>query len=335
MDDQATRRELFPEIAPRRHGMLRVSERHEIYWEESGNAEGAPVVFLHGGPGAGSTAAHRRFFDPRHYRIVLFDQRGAGRSRPFAETAENTTQDLVGDMERLRESLGIERWVVFGGSWGAALALAYGIAHPARCAGFVLRGVFLGRRRELDWFMHGIRTVFPEAWRAFTGFIPEGERGDVAAAYQRRLSHADPAVHLPAARAWAAYENACSALVPKGASGGTGTGAAPLGLARMECHYFVNAMFLPEGYLLENLDAIRHLPAVIVQGRYDMICPIVTADELARSWPEARYVVVADAGHSAMEQGIRAALVAATESLKSPARAPAGTQSLGASPPAG
>ena len=231
-------------------------------------------------------------------------------------------------MERLRESLGIERWVVFGGSWGAALALAYGIAHPARCAGFVLRGVFLGRRRELDWFMHGIRTVFPEASRAFTGFLPEGERGDVAAAYQRRLSHADPAVHLPAARAWAAYENACSALVAKGASGGTGTGAAPLGLARLECHYFVNAMFLPEGYLLENLDAIRHLPAVIVQGRYDMICPIVTADELARSWPEARYVVVADAGHSAMEPGIRAALVAATESLKSTARAPAGSQSL-------
>ncbi|MDP6604470.1 MAG: prolyl aminopeptidase [Rhodospirillales bacterium] len=332
MDDQATRRELFPEIAPRRHGMLRVSERHEIYWEESGNADGAPVVFLHGGPGAGSTPAHRRFFDPRHYRIVLFDQRGAGRSRPFAETSENTTQDLVLDMERLRESLGIERWLVFGGSWGATLALAYGIAYPARCTGFVLRGVFLGRRRELDWFIHGIRTVFPEAWRAFTEFLPEDERGDVAGAYWRRLAHTDPAVHLPAARAWSAYENACSALVAKGGSEGAGVGAAPLRLARLECHYFLNAMFMSEGYLLENLGAVRHLPAVIVQGRYDMICPIVTADELARAWPEARFVVVADAGHSAMEPGIREALVAATESLKSTALAPAASQSLG--PPA-
>ncbi|HJO70005.1 MAG TPA: prolyl aminopeptidase [Rhodospirillales bacterium] len=321
MDDQATRRELYPEIAPHRHGMLRVSERHEIYWEESGNADGAPVVFLHGGPGAGSTPAHRRFFDPRHYRIVLFDQRGAGRSRPFAETEENTTPDLVRDMERLRESLGVERWVVFGGSWGATLALAYGVAHPERCAGFVLRGVFLGRRRELDWFMHGIRTVFPEAWRAFTDFIPEAERGDVAQAYWRRLADADPAVHLPAARAWATYENACSMLVAKGGSAatGVGAGAAPLRLARLECHYFRNAMFMSEGYLLDNLDAVRHLPAVIVQGRYDMICPIVTADELARAWPGARYVVVADAGHSAMEPGIRAALVAATESLKTAA----------------
>ena len=312
MDVQAPRTELFPEIAPYAHGMLKVDGRHALYWEQSGNPDGRAVVFLHGGPGAGSMPSHRRFFDPGHYRIVVFDQRGAGRSTPAAEIADNTTRHLIEDMETLRRHLDIENWLVFGGSWGACLALAYGIAYPEHCAGFVLRGVFLGRQRELDWFIHGMGTVFPEARRDFTGFLPADERSDLADAYHRRLTDPDPAVHLPAARAWGRYEAACSVLVPKSAGGG-----ASLAMARIESHYFKHRMFMAENHLLDNLDQVRHLPAAIVQGRYDMVCPIVSADELAQAWPGADLTIVPDAGHAAMEPGIRAALVAATERFKS------------------
>lgn len=311
MDVQAPRTELFPEITPYAHGMLKVDKRHALYWEQSGNPDGRAVVFLHGGPGAGSMPAHRRFFDPGHYRIVVFDQRGAGRSTPAAEIADNTTQHLIEDLETLRRHLDIENWLVFGGSWGACLALAYGIAYPKYCAGFVLRGVFLGRQRELEWFLHGMGTVFPEARRDFTGFLPEDEWSDLADAYHRRLIDPDPAVHLPAARAWGRYEAACSVLVPKSAGGG-----ASLVMARIESHYFKHRMFMAENHLLDNLDRVRHLPAAIVQGRYDMVCPIVTADELAQAWPGADVTIVPDAGHAAMEPGIRAALVAATERFK-------------------
>ena len=313
----AIRGELYPEIEPYRSGSLRLDGLHEMYYEECGNPRGQPVVFLHGGPGAGSAPAHRRFFDPGHYRIVVYDQRGAGRSRPLGELTDNTTPLLVADLERLRTHLGIERWMVFGGSWGSTLALAYAIAHPGRCSSLVLRGIFLCRKSEIEWFLYGLRNLFPEAWRAFAGAIPEAERGDLLAAYYRRLTDADPAVHMPAARAWSVYEGSCSTLL---ASPETvayfASDVVALGLARIEAHYFRNDIVLPENALLEGVSKLRDIPAVIVQGRYDAVCPIVTADDLHRGWPEADYIVVPDAGHSAWEPGICAELVRATERFK-------------------
>jgi proline iminopeptidase len=316
--------ELYPSIEPRVSGMLELGGRHQMYWEESGAASGVPVVFLHGGPGAGCTTDHRRFFDPRFYRIILFDQRGAGRSTPPGELEDNCTQLLLADMERLRGHLAVERWVVFGGSWGSTLALAYGAAHPDRCLGFVLRGIFLGTAEEIDWFLYGIRRFFPEAWRAFVQDIPEAERGDLLGAYHRRLVAADPNVRLAAARAWSGYEASCSTLRSSGESTSHPLSAHPsaLNLARIEAHYFVNRVFLPAQDLLAGVERIRHLPCWIVQGRYDVVCPIATADKLARAWPEARYVVVPDAGHSAWEPGILATLVRAMESLKAELQRP-------------
>ena len=320
MDAARSVRDFFPRIEPFAQGVLGLEGPHRMYWEQSGNPEGLPVLFLHGGPGAGAGPAHRRFFDPSFYRIVIFDQRGAGRSAPYAETRDNTTPHLIADIERLRLHLGIGRWLVFGGSWGALLALAYGIVHPDRCLGFVLRGVFLGRKAEIEWFMSGLKTVFPEAWRAFAGHVwpndarPPPKPGDLLAAYRQRLMDSDPAVHLPAARAWSRYETGCSYLVPP--PGGEDGAAGALALARIEAHYFAHRMFLPENHVLANLARIRELPATVVQGRYDMVCPAVTADELVRAWPEARYVVVPDAGHSAMEPPIRSALIEATEAMK-------------------
>jgi proline iminopeptidase len=315
--DQARRADIYPPIEPFASGMLEVDATHRIYWEESGNPQGRPVVFLHGGPGAGASPAHRRFFDPAAFRIVVFDQRGAGRSLPHGELAGNTTQDLIADIEALRRARGIARWIVFGGSWGSTLALAYAQAHPDRVAALVLRGIFMSRRAEIDWFLDGMRHVFPEAWRAFSGFLPPQERGDLLAAYHRRLVDPDPRVHMPAARAWSVYEGACSTLLPSpDILASFAEDQKALGLARIEAHYFVHRCFLAEGELLARIDRIRSIPATIVQGRYDMVCPIMSADDLARAWPEASYVVVPDAGHSAMEPGIRAALVAAMERLK-------------------
>ncbi len=317
MDAVTLRNELYPEIEPHRSGMLEVDGLHRIYWEECGNATGQPVVFLHGGPGAGSAPAHRRFFDPAHYRIVIFDQRGAGRSRPLGELRDNTTPLLIADMENLRRRLGIERWLVFGGSWGSTLALAYAIAHPERCSGLVLRGIFLCRSSEIEWFLYGVRNLFPEAWAAFASAIPAAERGDLLSAYYRRLTDFDPAIHMPAARAWSIYEGSCSTLL---ASPETvayfSSDVVALGLARIEAHYFTHQIFMPPNALLENVGRIRQIPAVMVQGRYDAVCPIVTADDLHRAWPEADYVVVPDAGHSAWEPGICAELVKATERFK-------------------
>ncbi len=305
--------ELYPAIEPYETGVLEPAPPHRLYWEVSGNPEGRPVVFLHGGPGAGASADHRRFFDPERYRIVIFDQRGAGRSTPLGALAANTTADLVGDIELLRETLGIARWLVFGGSWGSTLALAYAHAHPERVTGLVLRGIFLGRPQEIDWFLHGMGRFFPDVWRPFAGHLPEAERGDLLGNYHRRLTDPDPEVHLPAARAWSAYEGACSTLLPspETVAAFTDDGMA-LGLARIEAHYFVNRLFLEEGALLAGVETIRDIPAVIVQGRYDMVCPTATADALHQAWPEANYQVIPEAGHSAMEPGIRAALVAAT-----------------------
>ena len=312
------RSDLYPPIEPSDTGQLPLTAGHSMYWEVMGNPNGPAVVFLHGGPGAGAAPDHRRFFDPAHYRIVVYDQRGAGRSTPLGEVRDNTTQDLIADLERLREHLGLEGWLVFGGSWGSTLALAYAQAHPARVRALILRGIFLCRQREIDWFIRGMGTFFPEHWRSFAEFLPAAERGGLLAAYHRRLMDPDPAVHLPAARAWSTYEGACSTLLPSPETvAAFGEDRLALGLARIEAHYFVNRIFLAENALLDNVARIRHIPAVIIQGRYDVVCPIATADELHRAWPEAEYLVVPDAGHSAMEPGIRRALVAAMEKYKS------------------
>ena len=305
--------ELYPSIEPYETGTLEPAPPHVLYWELSGNPEGKPVVFLHGGPGAGASPDHRRFFDPERYKTVIFDQRGAGRSTPLGDLTGNTTADLIADMERLREALGIEDWLVFGGSWGSTLALAYAQAHPERVTGLILRGIFLGRPQEIDWFLHGIRNFFPDVWRPFAEHLPEAERGDLLAGYYKRLTDPDPAVHLPAARAWSRYEGACSTLLPSPETVAAFTDdSMALGLARIEAHYFINRLFLGEDALLGGLDRVRHIPAVIVHGRYDVICPVATADALHRAWPEADYQVIPEAGHSAMEPAIRAALIAAT-----------------------
>ncbi|OGA52818.1 MAG: prolyl aminopeptidase [Betaproteobacteria bacterium RIFCSPLOWO2_12_FULL_62_13] len=311
------RAELYPEIEPYSAGILDLDGLHRMYWEQSGNPDGEPVLFLHGGPGAGAAAAHRRFFDPAHYRVVIFDQRGAGRSTPFGELRNNTTPHLVADIEKLRKHLGIKRWLVFGGSWGSTLALAYGETHPERCRGFILRGIFLCRKSEINWFLYGLRTLFPEAWSEFAGAIPENERHDLLAAYYRRLTDRDPKTHTPAARAWSIYEGVCSTLLPSPETVAYFAGdVVSLGLARIEAHYFSNDIFLPENSLLDNIGRIRHVPGVIVQGRYDAVCPIVNADEVHRAWLEAEYIVVPDAGHSAWEPGICAELVKAAERFK-------------------
>ena len=318
MDAQEPRRDLYPKIEPFEIGMLALDGGHQMYWEQSGTPDGVPVVFLHGGPGAATNPSHRRFFDPQHYRIILFDQRGTGRSTPFAEVTNNTTQHLISDIDALRKHLRVEQWFVFGGSWGATLALAYGIVHAERCLGFVLRGIFLGRSREIDWFLHGVQNVFPEAWRAFVEFLPEAEHDDLFDSYHRRLMDPDPKYHIPAAEAWNRYETNCSTLLGNPAASSHGGGQGTLAMARIEAHYFRNGFFMDDNHLPDNIDKLAGIPSVIVQGRYDMICPIATADELVRLWPNVEYVVVPNAGHSAMEPGIRSALVAATESFKFP-----------------
>jgi len=309
--------ELYPEIEPHGQGRLPLDEIHTMYWEESGNPAGIPVIFLHGGPGAGSTPAHRRFFDPACYRIVIYDQRGAGRSTPLGETRENTTPHLISDLELLRQHLEIDRWLVFGGSWGSTLAIAYGEAHPERCLGFILRGIFLCRKQEIDWFLYGLRNLFPEAWHALVAPLSTEERDDILAAYYQRLMNPDPAIHLPAARTWSTYEGSCSTLLPNPATVSYfASDTVALGLARMEAHYFSHNIFLPENALLKNVHKLHGIPATIVQGRYDAVCPIVSADDLHQAWPQAEYIIIDDAGHSAWEPGIQSALVRATDQFK-------------------
>ncbi len=288
-----------------------------MYWEQSGYPGGVPVLFLHGGPGAGATAIHRRFFDPSTFRVVIFDQRGAGRSRPRGALADNTTQHLVEDIEELREHLEIEKFLLFGGSWGSTLALAYAQAYPDRCIGLVLRGIFLGTPHEIDWFLYGIRNVFPEAWRDFVAPLPEDERDDLLANFYRRLTSDEPAEYQPAARAWSRYEGACSTLLPSPETvAAFGEDDMAYALARIETHYFVNDCFLDDDQLLDGVCKVEHLPCTIIQGRYDMICPIATAEALHRAWKGSEFIVVPDAGHSAMDAGIRAALVRSTEQFK-------------------
>ena len=308
---------LFPAIEPHRSGVLAVDTLHSVYWEECGNSQGEPVVFLHGGPGAGLSSLHRRFFDPAHYRIVLFDQRGAGRSTPLGETRDNTTPLLVRDIEQLRELLGIARWLVFGGSWGSTLALAYGQAHPERCTGFVLRGIFLCTPEEIDWFMHGMRWFFPAAHADFVAPIPLAERADLLNAYARRLFSDYAARNAAAARAWARYEGRCLHLLPHPETVEEfASDAVSLALGRLEAHYFLHRGFLAENQLLQGVQRIRHLPAVIVQGRYDVVCPPATACKLHEAWTGSRLHIVEDAGHASLEPGICAALVGATEQFR-------------------
>jgi proline iminopeptidase len=314
-----TMRDKYPEIEPYNHGMMDVGNGHQIYFEECGNPQGKPVVFLHGGPGGGCDEGHRRYFDPQTYRIVLFDQRGCGRSLPFAELAHNTTWDLVGDVERLRERLKINRWVVFGGSWGSTLALSYAIKHADRVKALVLRGIFLCRPKEIYWFYQfGAHQLFPDAWEKFVAPIPSGERGDMVGAYYERLISDNEVEQLEAARAWSIWEATLSRLVtdPKDIEAFTEAKKA-LPFARIECHYFTNNAFMDSpNWLLENIRAIREIPGVIVQGRYDVVCPMESAWDLHKAWPEARLEIVATAGHSASEPGIVDGLVRATDEFR-------------------
>jgi proline iminopeptidase len=307
--------DLYPPIEPYRSDFLAVSGGHRLAYELCGNPQGAPVVFLHGGPGAGCSPTHRRFFDPAVYRIVLFDQRGAGRSTPYASVENNTTADLVSDIEALRRHLGIERWLVFGGSWGSTLALAYAATHPEACTAMVLRGIWLCRPADISWWFDGIRIVYPEYWSEFSRFIPENERSNLLEAYWKRLADPDPVIHLPAARVWDNYETLCSTLLP-GPVNRSASGPSRLALARLEAHYMRNAVFLRENELMEAVPRMRFIPCAIVHGRYDMLCPVDGALELAEAWPAASLTIVPDAGHSAFEPGIRKALVAATDKFR-------------------
>jgi proline iminopeptidase len=309
---------LYPPLRAWRTGRLKVSALHEIYYEESGNPKGRPVVFLHGGPGGGTNPQMRRFFDPRRYRIVMFDQRGCGRSTPHASLEENTTWDLVADTERLREQLGIERWQVFGGSWGSTLALAYAQSHPDRVTELVLRGIFLLRRSELEWFYQssvGAASLFPDLWEQYIEPIPEAERYDMMRAYYRRLTSTDAKERNAAARAWSVWEGALSHLRSDASYVAKFREADyAAAFARIECHYFVNGGFLEsDDQLLRDVPKIRGIPAVIVQGRYDVVCPMRSAWHLHRAWPESELVIVPDAGHSAFEPGIARALRRATD----------------------
>jgi proline iminopeptidase len=313
------RRTFYPAIEPFDSGMLDVSDVHSVYWEQSGNRNGKPVVFVHGGPGGGTDAKQRRFFDPAAYRIILFDQRGCGRSTPHASLHDNTTWHLVADMERLREHLGIERWQVFGGSWGSTLALAYAQTHPTRVTELVLRGIFMLRPKELQWFyQEGASAIFPDAWEGYLAAIPEAERGDLMTAYYRRLTSDDPVARLAAAKAWSVWEASTSFLqqhadyVDHAADD-----EFALAFARIECHYFVNGGFFERpDQLLADVDRIRDIPAVIVQGRYDVVCPMMSAWELSRAWPQADLRIISDAGHSSYEPGIVDGLIGATDRFR-------------------
>lgn len=307
---------LYPPREPYDHGFLPLDGEHAVYYEQCGNPDGKPAVFVHGGPGGGGDTGARRFFDPERYRIIIFDQRGAGRSRPEASLTDNTTAHLIADMERLRESLAVDQWLVFGGSWGSTLALAYAEMHPDAVSELVVRGIFLLRRKELRWFyQYGASVLFPDQWERFLAPIPVAERDDLLGAYHRRLTGDNDEAMLEAARAWSYWEGATCHLLPDPAH------TLPfeqtkfaIALARIEAHYFVNAGFFEnEDQLLDGVDRIRQIPAVIVQGRYDVVCPMETAWELVARWPEATFRLVDEAGHSAYEPGIAHELISATD----------------------
>ncbi|MEO1274540.1 MAG: prolyl aminopeptidase [Pseudomonadota bacterium] len=319
--DQAPRRTLYPPREPFRQQVMEVPGGHRVYVEESGVKNGVPVIVLHGGPGGGCSPGMRRFFDPRHYRAVLFDQRGCGRSTPNASVENNTTWDLIEDIERIRESLGIREWIVFGGSWGATLALLYAQTHPARVTQLVLRGVFTMTRAELDWFYGGGAGAFwPQQWRAFSHMVPREERGDLIGAYHKRLFGEDEAEQTRFARAWTGWESALAVLATDGRRGGP-AGAYARAFARLENHYFIHGGFLEvDDQIYRDMPRIHGIPGYIVQGRYDMICPPATAQRVHDSWPGSRLTMVPDAGHALSEPGITAALVGIMDELRDGAR---------------
>jgi len=313
-------RELYPTLTPYAQGHLPVDHLHTLYYEVAGNPQGAPVVFIHGGPGAGCESSQRRFFNPERYRIILYDQRGSGKSTPYASLEANTTWDLVADLEKLRIHLNIERWHVFGGSWGSTLALTYAISHPSVVRSLVLRGIFLLRQAEIDWFYQsGASHLFPDLWEDYLKPIPPAEHGHLVQAYYQRLTSPDPVIQRAAARAWSTWEGSTSRLtMDRDTVKRFGGDHFALAFARIECHYFVNrGFFATDNYLLDHVERIRHLPAVIVHGRYDVICPLKNAWDLHRAWPEAKLQIVEDAGHSAFEPGIIDRLVRATDALVS------------------
>jgi proline iminopeptidase len=316
-----TLREFYPPIAPYHSDYLKVSELHTLYFEQVGNPQGAPILFLHGGPGGGISPDHRRYFDPKFYRIILFDQRGCGKSTPFAELKENTTWDLVSDIEKIRTHLRISKWIVFGGSWGSTLALSYAVTHTERVVGLILRGIFLCRKKEIQWFyQEGASRFFPDAWGPYFQFIPENERHDMVKAYYQRLTSDNEALRLKAAKLWSQWEMATSYLIPK-ASAVTEMEdpARALPFARIEAHYFIhNAFFESDNFLLEKANKLANLPVTIVQGRYDMVCPMESAYELHKAIPRSQLIIVPDCGHSASEPGIRSSLIEATDEFKKP-----------------
>jgi len=307
---------MYPEIEPYRTGMLNVSPVHELYFEECGNPKGKPVIFVHGGPGGGTGPQDRRYFHPDRYRIILLDQRGSGKSLPAASLEDNTTWHLVDDIEKLREHLKIEKWQVFGGSWGSTLALTYAIQHPDRVTELVLRGIFMIRKKEIDWYyQEGASAMYPDMWEAYRDHIPAAERGDFVKAYYARLTHSDPAVQMAAAKPWTTWEMSTSRLyTPPEFIQSVVTDDFAIKFARIECHYFIHKGFFEEDdWILKNVSKIRSIPAVIVQGRYDVVCPPMSAWDLHRAWPEAQLMLIPDAGHSSREPGIAKALVSATD----------------------
>ncbi|MCG7371510.1 prolyl aminopeptidase [Pseudomonas luteola] len=310
---------IFPPIEnPNRSGMLQVDDTHQLYWEESGNPEGLPVVYLHGGPGEGAPPSKRQFWDPDYYRIILFDQRGALRSTPLAEVKNNTTQHLIDDIETLREMLGIDKWLVCGGSWGTTLALAYGEAHPERCLGFVLRGIFLGTTDEINWFVYGMRLFFPKAHEDFVKWLPEEEQGDLLEAYCKRVISEDKDVRKEAARYWVKYSGSCALLRhdPEGVEEQAADDTTMMGMGILDPYYFKHSMFLEDDQLLRNIDRINHLPCAIVQGGHDMIATPHAAYRLHKSWPGSVLNMVPDAGHSPIEPGTLSGLIQAFEVFK-------------------
>lgn len=307
---------LYPEIEPYQSGHLNVSAIHSIYYEQCGNPDGQPVVFLHGGPGSGCNPTQRRFFDPSHYRIILLDQRGCGRSKPLGDIEDNTIDSLVTDLEHLRRHLGIARWLVFGGSWGSTLAIAYAVDYPACVSGLILRGIFLSRALELRWFLHDVRHFYPEAWDRLVSFLEPAEQSDLLAAYAQRIFSDDPAINIPAAVHWNAYESSIMSLRPGNGSGTPVADEVQLARARVQLHYIINDCFVGNRDLLQEAAALTHIPTAIIQGRYDMVCPPQTAWQLKQVLPQATFEIIADAGHSAMEPGTAAALVAAAKKFQ-------------------
>jgi proline iminopeptidase len=308
-------RTLYSAIEPYRTGYLDTGDGHQVYWEISGNPEGKPAVFLHGGPGAGCSPAHRRLFDPKKYRVLLFDQRGCGRSKPHASLENNTTWDLVKDIESLRAIMGVDKWLVFGGSWGATLALSYSETHPERVSELVVRGIFTLKKREIDWYYQsGASNLFPDLWESFLAPIPEAERGDLVGAYNKRLIGTDPKAQLEAARAWSIWEGSTIKLLPsKQNSTSYGQDQFALAFARIENHYFTHGGWMDDGQLIRDAHKLKNIPGVIIQGRYDVCTPAITAWELHKAWPEAEFIIVDDAGHAFDEPGIMHQLITATD----------------------